>query len=651
MVWRWILGLGIILFLAYCNTVEEPTAKEAVAQQVEGFLNLHDSVDYVGMATCQNCHNNVYETYIHTGMGQSFADATPQKSKAEFGKHALVYDEQNDFYYHPYFEDTTLYILEFRLEGKDTVHKRLERVAYVIGSGHHTNSHLINRNGYVYQAPITFYTQEKRWDLAPGFEEVNERFGRLIATECLTCHNHFPQHIAGSENKYLSMPQGIECERCHGPGELHVQQKLAGNIVDTSKYTDYSIVNPRNLPIDLQMDLCQRCHLQGIAVLNPGKSFYDFRPGMQLADVMNVYLPRFSNSHERFIMASQADRLRMSECFKVSEELSCITCHNPHHDVKSQTANNYNSSCESCHNKGSVKSRLESCSAPEVQRLAVNNNCVECHMPPSSSIDIPHISITDHYISKNNIKGRKIAKEESNEVARFLGLQNLTKEQPSDLEMAGAYLALYDKFMREPYVLDSAEFYLQRSTANLEQRLPTEVHFAFTRQDYGRLVQLGRDLSPNSIKKGWTAYRLAEAFAQSNNLSKAQAFYERALKLRPYNLDFREKLGVIYARQQEIEQARAAFEWVLKEDAARPLALSNLGLTYALQQNWNKALELYDKALAYDPDYASALLNKVGVLVQMRRLPEAKRVLNRCLKRHPEHPRALQMQKALKQMG
>lgn len=650
MVWRWSLGLGILLFLAYCNASEQ-SSETVAAQGAEGFLNLHDTVDYVGMATCRNCHNNIHETYIHTGMGQSFADATPQKSKASFGQHALVYDEQNDYYYHPYFEDSSMYILEFRLEGKDTVHRRLERIDYIIGSGHHTNSHLINRNGYVYQAPITFYTQEKRWDLAPGFEEVNERFGRLIATECLTCHNHFPQHVAGSENKYLSMPQGIECERCHGPGELHVQQKMAGNIVDTSKYTDYSIVNPSNLPIDLQMDLCQRCHLQGIAVLNPGKSFYDFRPGMQLADVMNVYLPRFTNSHERFIMASQADRLRMSQCFTESQQLSCITCHNPHHDVQSQTANNYNGSCQSCHQKGSVKSKLEDCSAPKAERLAVQDNCVECHMPPSSSIDIPHISITDHYISRDNIKGRKISKEESDEVARFLGLRNLTKENPSDLEMAAAYLALYDKFMREPYVLDSAQYYLQRSKAPAAERLPTEVHYAFTRLDYNRLLQLAQGLQPTAIQEGWTAYRIAEAFAQRQQLNRAQAFYERALELRPYNLDFREKLGVVYARQQRIAKARSAFEWVLKEDAARPLALANLGLTYALERNWNKALELYDKALAYDPDYANALLNKVGVLVQIRRVAEAKQLLQRCLKKHPSNQRALQMQQALKRLG
>ena len=176
------------------------------------FLNLHDSVEYVGMQTCRSCHSNVYDTYIHTGMGQSFGAATWQKTAATFGDSALVYDPHLDFYYKPYFEDSILYVLEFRLSGKDTTHRRVERIDYIIGSGHHTNSHMINRNGYVYQAPITYYTQEGHWDLAPGFEDGdNNRFSRMIGSECLTCHNHTPTPAFGSENKYHDIPLGIEC--------------------------------------------------------------------------------------------------------------------------------------------------------------------------------------------------------------------------------------------------------------------------------------------------------------------------------------------------------------------------------------------------------------------------------------------------------
>ena len=329
---------GLLFLISYSMWFCSPEGEDNTANK---FLNLNDSVEFVGMQMCRSCHNNVYDTYIHTGMGQSFGKADPLKSAASFDEHSVVYDKTLDFYYKPFFKDSVMYVLEFRLNGNDTTHKRLEKIDYIIGSGHHTNSHMINRNGYLYQAPITYYTQDQKWDLAPGYESGNnQRFDRTIMSECLTCHNHTPTPASGSENKYHKIPLGIECEKCHGAGGLHVKEKLLGNHVDTSKFIDYSIINPKHLSIDLQMDLCQRCHLQGVAVLNSGKTFYDFKPGMKLSEVMNVFLPRFSDSDKRFIMASQADRLQMSDCFKISGKLSCINCHNPHHDVHSTSKNN-----------------------------------------------------------------------------------------------------------------------------------------------------------------------------------------------------------------------------------------------------------------------------------------------------------------------
>ena len=104
----------------------------------------------------------------------------------------------------------------------------------------------------------------------------------------MSCHNAYPDFIMGSENKYNHIPEGIDCERCHGAGGEHLKRMMAGELVDTSKYIDYSIVNPEKLPIDKQFQLCMRCHLQGNAVLVDGKA-YDFKPGMELKDVMTVF--------------------------------------------------------------------------------------------------------------------------------------------------------------------------------------------------------------------------------------------------------------------------------------------------------------------------------------------------------------------------
>jgi len=632
-----IIGLlaSIVFFMFYCS----PSSSEETTE----FLNLHDSVEYVGMQTCRGCHNNVYETYIHTGMGQSFGLANLKKTAATFGKHALVYDDSLDFYYKPYFQDSVLYVMEFRLEKGDTVHKRIERIDYIIGSGHHTNSHMINRNGYIYQAPITYYTQDGKWDLAPGFEDGNnQHFSRAILSECLTCHNHTPTPASGSDNKYLNIPLGIECERCHGAGGLHVKEKLSGKRVDTSKYTDYTIVNPRNLSIDRQMDLCQRCHLQGVAVLNEGKTFYDFKPGMALSDVMNIYLPRFTNSDKRFIMASQADRLRLSDCFTVSKELSCITCHNPHHDVHSTTQNNYNITCNNCHNPKTTKSTLTDCSAPKATRDLEKDNCVGCHMPRSGSIDIPHVNITDHFISKTNTKLNKVdslSEEKVEEIAGFLGLQSLVIEHPTPLDMAKGYLALWDKFMGTSLVLDSAKYYLDRSNASREAKHSTLIHYYFNKREYALI--LSKALASEQINDPWTAYRIGEAAYKLKNLPKALGYYIRATQLKPYNLNFQEKLGTTYAQLSKLKEAEKVFNFILREDDKRKIAWSNLGLINAQKGKITMALNYYQKALAIDPDYKNALLNKIGLLVQLNRKNEAQRDIQHLIKKYPAYEAVL----------
>lgn len=637
--------LGLLLFLSYCIWFCTPPSSQTADLS---FKNLHDSVAYVGMQTCRSCHQDIYQSYIQTGMGQSFGKADIAKTAATFGAKDIVYDHNLDFYYKPFLKDSILHVLEFRLKGKDTIYKRTERIDYIIGSGHHTNSHLINRNGYVYQAPITYYTQDKKWDLAPGFEKGNnQRFDRSILSECLTCHNHLPTPASGSDNKYHKIPLGIECERCHGAGGLHVKEKLMGKHVDTSKFADYSIVNPRHLPIDRQMDLCQRCHLQGVAVLNEGKSFYDFKPGMQLSEVMNVFLPRFTNSDKRFIMASQADRLRLSACFKTSQELSCISCHNPHHDVHSTTKNNYNTSCKSCHNPNSSKSNLLDCSESNQQRQQNQDNCVGCHMPRSGSIDIPHVNITDHFISKQNASppqssSDSLSPEKIEEIAGFLGLESLVKKTVSPLEMARGYLALWDKFMGTKAVLDSAKFYLDQSTAPKEEKLNTWVHYYFNRQEYALLVSIAP--APEQIETAWTAYRIGEAAYKNKNLAKALLYYNRAVELQPYNLDFQEKLASTQAQSGKLKAAKKIFDFILQEDPNRPVALANLGLLNAQQGNITAALKLYEKALKLDPDYKNALLNKIGLLIQLKRTKEARPTIDHLIKKHPQYKALLEQQ-------
>ncbi len=605
------LLLPLLVIYIFCNTKKNDKSAQNT------YLNLNDSAKYVGINTCKTCHANVYETFKKTGMGQSFHYATKEKSAATFTSEDIVYDSLLNYYYKPYWQNDSFFIEEYRLQNNDTIHSRVEHVKYIIGSGQHTNSHIIDINGYLYQAPITYYTQDGKWDLAPGFENgQNTRFTRLIGNECITCHNGLPDFEKGSENKFHKVLTGIDCERCHGPGSLHVAEKLKGNIIDTSKYIDPTIVNPADLSLDLQMSLCQRCHLQGIAVLQDNKSYEDFQPGMQLSSIMEIFLPKYKNDNQ-FIMASQADRLRQSQCFKQSKTISCITCHNPHHSVKEASKDFFNNTCKGCHSSNNVV-----CAEDLSTRNTSNNdNCFGCHMPKSGSIDIPHVAITDHNI--------KIPKAENNtkKLKEFVRLACMTNNNPSNLMRAKGYIAFYEKFSSNEAFLDSAEKFLQLANPKEISFPLTKIHLFFLQNKYQKLIQYIANINPKATFDGWTNYRIGEAFYKSGKFPEALVYYQKAVQQKPYNLEFLNKLGSVHLKQRQFQNAKTTFEKLISENPKHFVALSNLGFTYLNLGEQSKALYYYNKSLDINPDYEQAQLNKVGIHIVNKEIDLARQLL------------------------
>jgi tetratricopeptide (TPR) repeat protein len=640
------------------------SSKKKIAQSP--YASLNDTVKYVGMEACRSCHQDKFETFIHTGMGMSFDMASQKKTSAHFGEKEIVYDKHRDFFYHPFFRNDSLFVHEYRLSGKDTTHSRIEQVNFIVGSGQHTNSHIMNVNGYLYQAPVTFYTQEACWDLPPGFENGNNsRFSRKIELECISCHNAFPKMVDGSENKYELVPNGIDCERCHGPGELHVKEKMAGKLVDVSKDIDYSIVNPAKLPVELQLDVCQRCHIQGNAVLNSGKSFFDFRPGMKLSDVMNVFMPRYSGENREHIMASHAERLKMSQCFLVTNEklqqknagslfskqnsLTCITCHNPHVSVKVTDKNLFNDACKKCHGStvppSASGTRMKLCIEEEETRNKVQDNCVSCHMAKNHTTDIPHVIATDHFI-------RKPLKEESvDSIRKFVGIVCINNSSPPHGAIAEGYLSYYEKFTPNPAALDSAKKYLQdNSVQEVKKNFSALVRCAFLKNDFKKVTDYVRQVKADSTffsktkfnnDAAWTAYRVGESFNNLSDNSSALKYFSIAVRLEPFNLEFRNKLGALQMSLRMEMEAAENFNFIIRENPKYVPALTNLGFYYlSVERNPAKAGQLYRQALALDPDNEQLLLNMAGLFIYQKNFSEARQMLTNIIRKHPENEQA-----------
>ena len=658
--------VGAIFFS--CETPELKSAATQIKKDTLLYLNHSDSAKYVGINTCKLCHQDIYNTFIKTGMGKSFDVASKTKSSGDY-HNSVIHDKIGNFYYKAFWLNDSLQFLEYRLEGKDTTYKRQETVDFIVGSGQHTNSHIQSVNGYLNQMPMTFYTQKKKWDLPPGFENGhNSRFMRKIGLECMSCHNNYPEFILGSENKFATVPEGINCERCHGPGSVHIAQRQIGSRIDTSKYIDYSIVNPAKLSIDAQFDICQRCHLQGNTILKEGKSFYDFKPGMKLSDYMTVFLPKYKNADDEFIMASHADRLKQSACFIAStssttkttsnklkpykDAMTCVTCHNPHVSVRETNPNVFNDACNTCHNT-TGKSKLI-CSKKGVTKIS---NCVNCHMPKSGSIDIPHVTVHDHYIRK------PINKKDKEAIKTFIGLYAINEKNPNSVTKAKAYLNQYEKFDNQFFYLDSAARYLKDKTeTDIKANLEPLVQLHFIKNDFNKISsfanQLGDQTILNSllVKKSysndhaWTSYRIGEAFYNLSDLQRAINYYKKAVDLAPYVLDFKNKYGSALAAKGLLPNAEKEFNEILKENPKHVSALTNLGYIKLTQGKIKEAEQLYFKALSLDPDYEALLLNIAGLYAYKKEFKQAESYLNKIIKRNPNNVKAKQALTQIKQM-
>ncbi|HEV2381060.1 MAG TPA: hypothetical protein VG206_14865 [Terriglobia bacterium] len=327
-----------------------------------------------------------------------------------------VSDKSINRHFSVYRKGFDLYESEYELDaaGKK-VFEQEHRLAYAVGAGEAGYTYLVQRGNYLFQAPLSFFSKTQSWELSPGYEVRDQGFSRPIFMQCIVCHAGRPSPAQGAQQPsspfYTDPFEGadppfaelaIGCENCHGPGELHVKERLAG--APLSDTTDTSIVNPSRLSPALANEICMPCHQAGDArVFKPGKTMFDFRPGTPLDNTLALFqVPLNPGSPTPSPLLGHYFGMTLSECYaKSGGRLGCITCHNPHEQLTGAPASAYfRSKCLTCHTE-------KSCTFPLQSRLHGQppDNCVRCHMPKQNLTAVSHAALTDHRITARPNEG------------------------------------------------------------------------------------------------------------------------------------------------------------------------------------------------------------------------------------------------------
>jgi len=602
------------------------------------FENLAADVAYVGNKECVYCHREISQSFLQTGMGRSFYRPGAQPDIEDYTDNNHVYDRQNNLHYEMIAAADGYYQVEYR-ENDQAVrtHELRRKVDYVVGSGNNNRTYLASENGYINEMPVTWYSEKEIWDLSPGYNRSNMRFNRPVVAECMHCHNSYNAFEEFSVNRYTgTITEGISCERCHGPGQLHVDKHMASADELNRTDVDRTIVNPAHLSAELQMDVCLQCHLQGeISVFKTGKSSSDFRPGMHLKDIKTVFIEDGLPKGD-FRIASHGGRISLSTCFTASNgSMTCITCHNPHEPVQERSRTYFNDRCMDCHATESLT---------VLQKVTDHSNkgdCVHCHMKQGATSDILHVNFTDHWIRK---KIDKLSEKESDALfsrETVLKLRDFFEEgDPAAIIRKGiAYTNYYETRHSEPSYLVRAIILLEQGLRDIPEHL--DGYYALARafqlqgKDLQAVAAYQRVLSLDPTHM-WTCYQLGRLYLDEAP-ERSAAYLARAIQLNPDNPKVWKEYGDALLFTEDVAGAKTAYERALALDSFFASAYNRLGeLEFYQHNDLQAAATNFTKAIQQNPDHTLALHNMANIAVFNKDLDQAENYSRRVLAVDPE---------------
>jgi len=625
---------------------------------------------YAGEKQCATCHREIYDTFKKLGMGQSWSSPASAPSIEDYETKNTFHHGKSGFYYRMLHKDGKFVQQRYLLDrNQQPIHIHEEEVTYVVGSGNHARSYLRHHpNGVITQLPVTWYSQKKRWDMSPGYDTQNHLdFSRAIPQGCVFCHTAYPRMQAEQidDPHYFAnpIPEGIGCERCHGPGGKHIDLASRG---ETETALKQAIYNPGRDTPEAQRAVCYQCHMEssvdslGTRVLKAGRDVFSFRPGEPFSN----YAVQFSleaQDSKSLKVVQHAELMEASRCFQASKgQMTCTSCHEPHRKAGPADAPSfYSERCLRCHDTNKLSSHT---------RVQLKGDCSRCHMPRGVPTNGGHTVFTNHRVGiypaastappgrpASNVE-RLVFREPNVNLSQqeklfFLGaayLDSPVEELSAQPELARKGTQLLQDYLGKVASPEVSPQYLSRAEALLGKGYQALNEPALALDHYEKSMRLNsRQLLP--------AYSLGVLYAGLDDLSRseqsfsqalqgfpkhvpsihglgalaeakgspgeAQKYFDRAIQLYPASLSSHYRLAQMHLRSQATERAEADLQACLSLDPRHLPALVDLGHLLSHQNRLNESRDLFERALKLD-DSREDLYNALSVVASLQDKPD-----------------------------
>ena len=575
---------------------------------------------YVDSALCAACHPKVAASYARTGMARSFGQVSPESKFAGLENATLRHPASREFFTVSR-RDAAPFLRRYQIGFEGQAANILEKkIDYWFGSGDHARSYLSREpSGALIELPVTWYAENGgSWAMSPGFDSAQHPgFSRKIADRCMFCHTAIQRTASAT-------PQGIDCQRCHGPGSDHldaVRQQRGSAAIRKA------IVNPARLTPDRRIEVCLQCHLETTTLNLPGslvrydRDVFSYQPGEPLGSYA-FYFDHAPGAgrEDKFEFVSSAYRLFKSACYRESRQaLTCTTCHDPHgSQTEEAAASRYARICRNCH-----AGKIDQLAAES--RHSASTDCVSCHMPKRRPSDAPHITIADHYIQRAPKHDQALPHVEGADAPPYRGKVALYYPSVAAGE-AELYLAVAQV---------KAQANLQDGIAGLEQAIrrfqPANPQFYLDLADAyrhaGDMAAAAAKYREASLRdpKRWAVFHgLGLALAGGGDLPGSLAALQKAQSLAPFQAVVVESLANVLVRLQRVPDAVAVLRRGIAADPNSADLHNHLGTALLRAGDRTGAEAELREAVRLRPELAAMRLNLAGVLSRGAGFTEAK---------------------------